>query len=177
MDDGTGSENRKIKKGCRSKVDVLDERLREITLLPYEVYTPRLDLTVGALGLEMNAVYSMLHKMQIEFSHAGEYLERGQQKDVKETLEEYADNLQRMVRRLGKHGQTLAECAPDNENVVHKVCGFLEAYEESLTILKSLCELADWDEKVMEIQEQLIRAVDISYQYIKLHLGDTSHLE
>lgn len=158
-------------------MDVLAEKLREITLLPYEVYMPRLNLAVGALGLQMNAVYSMLRKMQIEFSHAGEYLERGQQKDVKETLEEYSDNLQRMVRRLEKCGQTLAECAPDNENVVYKVCGFLEEYEKSLTTLKSLCDLTDWEEKVSQIQEKLMPALDISHQYIKLHLGDTSYLE
>ena len=46
---------------------MIEEKIREITLLPYEIYTPRLDLAVGALGLEMNAVYSMLQKMQIEF--------------------------------------------------------------------------------------------------------------
>lgn len=158
-------------------MDVIEERIREITLLPYEVYTPRLNLAVGALGLEMNAVYSMLRKMQMEFSHAGEYLERGRQKDVKETLEEYEDSLQGMVRRLGKCGQTLAECAPDNDNVVQKVCGFLEEYRKNLATLKGLCNLTNWEEKVMEIQKLLMQAADISHQYIKLHLGDTSYLK
>ena len=158
-------------------MNVIEEKIREITLLPYEIYTPRLDLAVGALGLEMNAVYSMLHKMQIEFSHAGEYLERGQQKDVKETLEEYEDNLQRMVRRLDKCGQTLAEGAPDNENIVQKVCGFLEEYRKNLATLKGMCNQNVWEEKVMEIQKLLMRAADISHQYIKLHLGDTSYLK
>lgn len=31
-------------------MDVLAEKLREITLLPYEVYMPRLNLAVGGAG-------------------------------------------------------------------------------------------------------------------------------
>lgn len=158
-------------------MEVLEEKLRELALLPYEEYEPRLDLAVGALGLEMNGVYSMLNKMQIEFSHAGEYLKRGEQKDVKETLEEYFHNLKKMVSRLEKCGNTLEECRAENANVVLKVCGFLEQYEKSLTELKDLCVLPHWEEKVADIQERLIRAVFISRQYTGLHLGDTSRME
>lgn len=158
-------------------MEVLEEKLRELALLPYEEYEAQLDLAVGALGLEMNGVYSMLNKMQIEFSHAGEYLERGEQKDVKETLEEYSDNLQRMISRLGRCADTLEKCRAENANVVLKVCGFLEQYEKSLAELKELCVLPQWEEKVAEIQERLIQAVFISRQYTGLHLGDTSRME
>lgn len=158
-------------------MEILREKLKEVALLPYEVYEPRLDLAVGALGLEMNGVYSMLNKMQIEFSHAQEYMERGQQKDVKETLEEYSDNLGRMTVRLEKCRNTLEECRKENENVVLKVNDFLEHYEKSLTALKDMCDSADWEEKIAGVQEKLTQAVFISRQYIGLHLGDTSRME
>lgn len=158
-------------------MEALGEKLREIALLPYEVYEPRLDLAIGALGLEMNGVYSMLNKMQIEFSHAQEYMERGQQKDVKETLEEYSDNLGRMTARLGKCRNTLEECRKENEKVVLKVNDFLEHYEKNLAVLKDICDSADWEEKIAEVQEMLTQAVFISRQYIGLHLGDTSRME
>lgn len=121
--------------------DFLEEKLREIAVLPYEVYKPWLDLAIGALGLEMNGVYSMLNKMQIEFSHAQEYMERGQQKDVKETLEEYSDNLEKMTVRLGKCRNTLVECQEENEKVVCKVNDFLAHYEKSLTGMKKYVTL------------------------------------
>ncbi len=158
-------------------MEALGEKLREIALLPYEVYEPRLDLAIGALGLEMNAVYSMLNKMEIEFSHAGEYMERGRQKDVKETLEEYSDNLERMTARLGKCRNTLEECHRENENVVLKVNDFLEHYEKNLAELKEMCDSADWEEKIAGVQEMLGQAVFICRQYIRLHLGDTSRME
>ena len=158
-------------------MEALEEKLREIALLPYEVYEPRLDLAIGALGLEMNGVYSMLNKMQIEFSHAQEYMERGQQKDVKETLEEYSDNLGRMIARLGRCHNTLEECRKENEKVVLKVNDFLEHYKNNLAGLKDMCDSADWKEKITGVQEMLTQAVFISRQYIGLHLGDTSRME
>ena len=158
-------------------MEALEEKLREIALLPYEVYEPRLDLAIGALGLEMNGVYSMLNKMQIEFSHAQEYMERGQQKDVKETLEEYSDNLGRMIARLGKCHNTLEECRKENEKVVLKVNDFLEHYKNNLAGLKDMCDSEDWKEKITGVQEMLTQAVFISRQYIGLHLGDTSRME
>lgn len=158
-------------------MEILEEKLREVALLPYEVYEPRLDLAVGALGLEMNGVYSMLNKMQIEFSHAQEYMKRGQQKDVKETLEEYSDNLERMTVRLEKCRNTLEECRNENGNVVLKVNDFLEHYEKNLAALKGMCDSADWEEKIAGVQEMLTQAVFITRQYIGLHLGDTRHME
>lgn len=158
-------------------MDILEEKLREVALLPYEVYEPRLDLAVGALGLEMNGVYSMLNKMQIEFSHAQEYMERGQQKDVKETLEEYSDNLERMTVRLEKCRITLEECRNENKNAVLKVNDFLGHYEKNLAVLKGMCDSADWEEKIAGVQEMLAQAVFITRQYIGLHLGDTRRLD
>ncbi len=156
---------------------VLEEKIRELALLPYEVYAPRLDMAMGALGLEMNGVYSMLNKMQIEFSHAGEYLERGQQKDVKETMEEYFDILEKMLARLKKCSNTLEQCRKENENVVLKICDFLKQYEKELTALEEICISAEWESKIAEFQEKLTGAVFISRQYIGLHLGDTSRME
>lgn len=98
-------------------MEILEEKLREVALLPYEAYEPRLDLAIGALGLEMNGGYSKLNKMEIEFSHAREYMKRGQQKDVKETLEEYSDNLKIMTDRLEKCRNTLEECHKENEKI------------------------------------------------------------
>lgn len=158
-------------------MEVLEEKLKEIALLPYEVYTPRLDLAIGALGLEMNGVYSMLNKMQIEFSHAREYMDRGQQKDVKETLEEYSGNLERMMVRLGKCRNTLEECRGENERAVCKISDFLEHYQKNLAALKDMCDSAAWEEKIVGLQEMLTHATFISRQYIGLHLGDTSHME
>lgn len=158
-------------------MEILEEKLKALALLPYEVYGPRLDLAIGAVGLEMNAVYSMLNKMQIEFSHAGEYVERGQQKDVKETLEEYSGTLERMTARLDKCRNTLEECREENLEVVHKVNDFLERYKQYLTELKEMCNSADWQEKITDLQEMLTQAVFISRQYIGLHLGDTSPMD
>ena len=158
-------------------MEILEEKLREVALLPYEVYEPRLDLAIGALGLEMNGVYSKLNKMEIEFSHAREYMKRGQQKDVKETLEEYSDNLERMTERLEKCRNTLEECREENEKVVLKVNDFLEHYEKNLAVLKGMCDSADWEDKIAGVQEMLTQAVFISRKYIGLRLGDTSRME
>lgn len=158
-------------------MEIIEEKLKALALLPYEAYEPRLDLAIGALGLEMNSVYSMLNKMQIEFSHAGEYMERGQQEDVKETLEEYSGNLERMTARLEKCRNTLEECRGENENAVVKVNDFLEHYKKSLMELKEMCDSAEWQKKIAGLQEMLTQAVFISRRYIGLHLGDTSRMD
>ncbi len=157
----------------------LEDALKALILLPYARYSEQTDLMIGAVGLEMNAIFSRLYQMQMEYSHAEEFLETGKIKDVQETMEEYREFFVLMKKRLEDSRKNLLECTDQDQAVRQAVGEFLQLFSEILSWLEQNTALTGSDqekkEQVFLYQHKLETALSMSRAYISLHLGDTSY--
>lgn len=169
---------------CRIGDVFMNEQFKEIfkkiAVLPYEKYSAETDLMIGAIGLEMNAVYSRLYQMQMEYSHAEEYLKDKRINDIEETMQEYRDMLKLMEKRILGSQKNLLECTDKDEAVRQVICEFLTLFIRKLVILEQTSSLSDSEkgisEQISEYQKNLESACNISREYIRLHVGDTSYI-
>lgn len=158
----------------------LFEKLEEVTKLPFRVYKEDTDLAVGSLGLSMNGISGKLNEMKLEFAHAPEYLARGQDVDVDETMAEYAKQLKSMRAHIGKGLETLKKCPEEDRQVKKAVGDFMNLFRDKLGELESESHLQDNGQdhakQVKSYLQKLESLLDACNQYIRLHIGDRSPL-
>ena len=179
--------------GKREPLGDMAEALERIAKLPYKDYEEQTDLAFGSVGLKINAFMGELHKMRTEFSHAQEYLRRGQEKDINETLEEYAEKFGNMETHAGKLLDMLAAIGPDSgedeKQAQEAVGAFLKAMRDQMREMAASAPLAEpKGEKEREEQADRNRRQVEAYQsgreelldacggYTRLHVGDISPL-
>lgn len=154
----------------------IEEAIRQVILSPYGTYTPETDLMVGSIGLLMNAIYGKLFDMRLEYRHAPEFIADNRQRDVEETMEEYAREFNWMKSQLQEKQKMLAEC-PDQDEETRKAVGmFVSLYTQMIEELEQNSYIKNdgktLAEKICWYMDRLDKAYDFCSRYIQIHLGD-----
>lgn len=152
----------------------LRETLNRVSLVPIRECTQeQVSILLGATGLELYAAYSKLIQLEMEFSHAPEYLEKGKQQDVEETMEINGETFLSMEQKFAKRSLALLQFREKDVAFCEPVSALL------LQLAQEVKELAqrrlgdDAREGVSEYLQQMRDVAQALREYLGLCIGNT----
>lgn len=156
----------------------LRKALDQVSLIPTrECGQKETAILFGAIGLELYAAYSKLIQMEVEFSHAQEYLDNGQQSDVEETMQMNSETLADMGCKFGKRSGELMEQAERDREFREPISVWLQALAGEM---KRLEEYRIEDDAAKNIEEYLAGMrgiIEALREYLGFCIGNTAAWE
>lgn len=152
----------------------LRKALDQASLVPArECVQNQVTILLGAIGLELYAAYSKLIQLQMEFRHAPEYLERGQQKDVEETMEINGETFISMETKFRKRSEELLKFQEADGAFCVPVSALLTQLAEVLKELAQHRLGANAQKGVKDYLEMLQEVLEALREYLGLCIGNT----
>lgn len=153
----------------------LREALDQVCLVPTrECAQKEVTILLGAIGLELYAAYSKLIQQEVEFRHAPEYLEKGLQQDVEETMEINREIFENMGQKFQSRIQNLLKFREKDSAFCEPVSALLKQFAVEVKGLAE-CRLGNHaDQSVCEYLEHMRDMIEALKEYLGLCIGSTS---
>lgn len=160
----------------------MNEQLRKVldqaALIPArECAQDKVTILLGAIGLELYAAYSKMLRMEVEFRHAPEYLEKGLRQDVEETMEINGETFAAMETKLRNRREELLGLQKGDEAFCVPVGALLEQLAEEMKGLAASRLGEDALAGADAYLEQMREVLAALREYLRLCIGDTTAWE
>lgn len=152
----------------------LRKALEQASLVPMREYKQNeTAVLLGAVGLELCAVYSKLVQLEAEFRHAREYLDSGRRADVEETMQINGAIFANMKCKFEKRSKELTEIGKEDAEFCGPASAFLQALAEEAKCLENYRLGADAAESVNGYLERMRGIIEAVREYLGLCIGNT----
>lgn len=152
----------------------LQKALKQVSLVPMREYGQNeTAVLLGAVGLELCAVYSKFIQLEAEFGHAWEYLDSGRRTDVEETMQINGKIFADMGSKFEKRSKELAENGKKDAEFCGPVSAFLQVLAGEAKCLEEYRLGADAVEGVNGYLERMRGVIEALHEYLGFCIGNT----